>query len=1509
MAPGMKGDSRDSALSSSSTEGDTIKVYLRVRPPDGTVPADGNHGLCLSVLSSNTIHLHSKPEPKIFTFDHVADMDTTQESVFSSVARNIVESCMNGYNGTIFAYGQTGSGKTFTMMGPPDSDNFTHNLRGVIPRSFEYLFFLIDREKEKAGTGKNFLCKCSFIEIYNEQIYDLLDSASAGLLLREHITKGVFVDGAVEQVLSSATEAYQMLTVGWRNRRVAATSMNRESSRSHAVFTITVESVEKSNEVVNIRSSQLNLVDLAGSERQKDTHTEGVRLKEAGNINRSLSCLGKVITALVDVSNGKQRHVCYRESKLTFLLRDSLGGNAKTCIIANIHPGSRYFGETLSTLNFAQRAKLIKNKAVVNEDTQGNVKQLQTELKKLKEQLALLTSGRSLHDVSLPIGTLTHEVGKMDYMNSFLEAMLFLEKSESERKVLLDKVAQLEDLCVKKEKFIQSNKMIIKFREDYITRLEKLHKEAYGNFLPKEQEEIFRELKEELKTLREQVEHHPRVVKYAMENHSLREENKRLRSLQSVKRVQEMDAQAMVELEKAFLEASRKECQNGGQQLCPTVMSTDNCAASVEKLKERLLHMQRELANSQQEYEEFKALTKAPKPSLGQQCFARREQMLKMVKPLDIDVTTSSARPEDKFLGRLYSDSPGVVAFLLLEGISDLIARIRKKLHPGSFSRARDMTELIAKRTVWEFSHSSLEVHADLAQAQVASTAFHWKKSRELELEVQSLQTANQHLERILEATKACKRQEVSHLNKIHMETIKNITTPTKAIQLRSRLVARLSPETLSQNSIDTQSSGEMDGILNEPVPAEMNEQAYEAIAEELRLVQEQLSTCQVKLDEEESKNVKLQQHVYKLESHCTQIQELFSSGRNEWQTEKQNLLEQINALEKQHQDTQCKADILKSEVHDLRIVLQSADKELSSIKTEYDAFREKQEKELSELSLRHMNVQLQLDSVRLEYEKVLEGKTSLQDDYDNLQEILKFETDQLTQQLVESKQESEVQKSAFQNLLLLLESEKEHNQKLTMQLQEDKEHSSQELLKASKTIDPEKPPCEMMPRYEQQEIKLQKLQQDLTAAEELTASLRITNAADKEVVTDLMSQIQKMRMSINQKTEYIEGLTRELEDLNYKYNSALAMKEENKAIIETQERQIEELREAIERVQIADKIEKELLCEDLNHTSEQLSKLTEASEKYAALLQCAQEDMIKKEAIIQELKAQLLKKSEELASCKSECEFKIQQAECFRDSAVAVSQSPKTPPNLDAYLAKHLETQEQEILDRRASAVTLECLVAELNEERDAKNCEILRLKTQLCELENTRLEMQTLMENNRNLQSQLEESRRGKRIGSPRHQDVQNPEEKEKEMNRERIAKTKAMEEMLAVRSELEKNRRELKSKNTAFQEITLEVERTRALELKAFQEKEEMRSKLEEMYEERVKMEKEMSLLRKQVESLAEENGKLVGHQNLNQKIQYLVKLKKEHARLIEEADALRAENAFLKEKGECGKTHPD
>ncbi|NXT38868.1 KIF15 protein, partial [Pelecanoides urinatrix] len=1360
-----------------SVEGDAIKVYVRVRPPsEGTVLTDGDQGLCLSVLSSNTIRLHSKPEPKIFTFDYVANMETTQESVFSSVAKNIVESCMNGYNGTIFAYGQTGSGKTFTMMGPSDSDNFTHSLRGVIPRSFEYLFFLIEREKEKAGSGKSFLCKCSFIEIYNEQIFDLLDSASAGLFLREHIKKGVFVDGAVEQVLSSAAEAYQVLTMGWRNRRVASTSMNRESSRSHAVFTITVESMEKNNEIVNIRSSLLNLVDLAGSERQKDTHTEGLRLKEAGNINRSLSCLGQVITALVDVGNGKQRHICYRDSKLTFLLRDSLGGNAKTCIIANVHPGSRCFGETLSTLNFAQRAKLIKNKAVVNEDTQGDVSQLQAEVKKLKEQLAKLTSVPFMHDISVSQGAVEKGKNNINYMNNFLEAMLFWEKSEGEKKNLLEKIAQLEDLCAKKEKFIQSNKMIVKFREDHIVRLERLHKEAGGSLLPKEQDDLLSELREELQTLREQMEQHPRIAKYAMENHNLREENKRLRSLQSVKKAQEIDAQTIAELEKAFLEASATEKNTGGHHLYSTTISVEgNSLASVERLKARLLQTQSELASSKQEYEEFKELTK--------------------------------------------------------------------------------------------------------------------KKHMELESELQSLRKGNQHLENILEATKAHKRREVSQLHKLHRETLKNITTPTKAYQLRSRLVPRISPEISDYHSEDFQRSEEMmDDILKEPVPPEMNEQAYEAIAEELKVAQEQLSTMQTKLDEEESKNIKLQQHINKLEHHSAQIQELLSSERNNWSKERQELLEQIKSLEKQFQDSQSKTDILKSEVYDLRIVLQSADKELSAVKLEYSAFREKQEKEMSQLSGRHMDVQFQLDSVRLEHEKILEEKASLQDDYDNLQEVAKFETDQLKQQLEDRKQEAEAMKTELcvrQSRFL-----KDFIIQLLM-----------ELLKVLEKAQVEKPSSEMVTRCEQQEAKLQKLEQELAAAEEFIVSLKKTNDADKEVVTDLMRQIQELRSSMNHKTESIDGLTRELEDINCKYNLVLAAKEESKGIIEDQEKKIEELKEALERRQIADNIERDLLCEDLHHTTDQLIRLTEASKKHDSLLQCAQEDITKKEALIQELREQLDRMTEELEKRKNEYELKMKQIDCFVDSSsVTFPQCPKTPPNFDVNLAKLLETHEQEIADRRASAINLEHLVHELNEERRAKNDEILRLKEQLNELDNLRLEMQILVENNRNLQSLVEAQRLSKN-SDQKHPDVQYLKEKEEEIAEERLAKNKAMEEMLKIKAELEETKNTLKIKENTCLEMTLEMERTRALELKAFHEKEEIRSKLEETYEERDRIGKEMDLLRKQVDFLAEENGKLLGHQNLNQKIQYLVKLKKDYAKLTEETEKLRVENAFLKESKKC------
>ncbi|XP_067910518.1 kinesin-like protein KIF15 isoform X2 [Heterodontus francisci] len=1390
MPPAGKGDVIDvPSVQSPSVEGDSIKVYVRVRPPAKSTElfTDGDHGLCLAVTSSNTIRLSSKPEPKIFTYDHVADMDTTQEAVFSAVARGIIESCMNGYNGTIFAYGQTGSGKTFTMLGPSDdSENFTHNLRGVIPRSFEYLFYLINREKEKAGEGKNFLCKCSFIEIYNEQIFDLLDPASTGLFLRENIKTGVFVEGVVEQVVTSAAEAYQVLSLGWRNRSVASTSMNRESSRSHAVFTVTIQSKEKINDLVNIRTSQLNLVDLAGSERQKDTHAEGLRLKEASSINRSLSCLGHVIMGLVDVANGKNRHICYRDSKLTFLLRDSLGGNAKTYIIANVHPGSRCFGETLSTLQFARRAKLIKNKAIVNEDTQGNIHQLQAEIKKLKEQLSELSKGQISPGIETKRATVSedkNEVDDSEWKNRFLEAMLLWENSESQNQTLKEKIGQLKDVCAKKEKILQSNKMIVKFRETSIARLEKLLKESQGNLPHDEKDVVIIELREEIQTLKEQIEQDPRVASYAMENRTLREESKYLNSLESVKRAKEVNLRMAAELEKAFLEASASEKNTGGQALYQSPVKVENISAvSQERLKARLLQAQSDFSSVKQEYEEFQELTK--------------------------------------------------------------------------------------------------------------------KKQMELESEVHTLQKANQHLENILEATKAHTRQEVSQLNKMHAETIKNMTTPTKSVyNLRSRMILRMSSEGTPGVCVEVEPGTQEGDIMNEPLPPEMNEQAYEAIAEELQMVQEQLTNLQAKLDEAESKNVKLQQNIDKLEHHSAQMNELIVSERHDRNKDQQELIKKNKFLEKELQDCQNKNDILQSEVSDLRVVLHSADKELTAVKEEYSSYRIKQDAEHSQLSAQFINIQLQLDKISLEHEKVLEEKRSLQDTYDNLQEVVEFkayETDQLRETLEQMKEEAEALRTEITSLMELLETEKERNQKLASQLQQDIENNSKELLKALDEKDLlKKQSSGLLLKSEQQAMELKNMEHSLADAKKIIADLEKKNAADQEVVTVLMSQIQEMRSSCSQKTEAVSGLTQELEDIKLKYSTALAAKEENKVLIERKEKEIMEMREAVERKENSCNVQMEMLSEDLTSVTQQLDQLTEDSKKQASILQIMQEEAEKNATTIKELQDQLKAKDAEIQAAKCEYEQKLRQIESFRDISADMPQTPRTPSTFQMDPVRIFESQQEKLDDRRASQATLKVLLNEMELERAAKNEQILQLKSQLCESKNLQLEMDALKRHCRNLESSLEKEQT-RAITEHQH-----PNEAEKKLIEEAKAKEAAIEKLVTVEAELRAKRTTLEAIQCSIKDFQDEVERTRSLEAKAFNDKEEFRSALESACEEKERLSWEVETLREQVASLTEENGKLVGHQNLQQKIQHLVKVKKENVRLLEEVNLLKLENVKLKE----------
>ncbi|KAL2913031.1 hypothetical protein HK105_207486 [Polyrhizophydium stewartii] len=373
-----------------SGRGENIMVVCRCRPFNEREKANGHTKICEIDSRNGVISLKNPKQDsdvKTFTFDAAFDEGCLQTEVYNSTARVIVDAALGGFNGTVFVYGQTGTGKTFSMQGVPN----VPQLRGIIPTTFHHIFDYISQTSQK-----KFLVRVSFLEIYNEEIKDLLIKANknpkGGLDLKENPETGVYVKNLSAFVVKSVEEMEHLMDVGNKNRSVGATLMNENSSRSHSIFTITIESSEPGPDGQDrYVSGKLNLVDLAGSERQSKTGASGDRLKEATKINLSLSALGNCISALVD---GKSSHIPYRDSKLTRLLQDSLGGNAKTLMIATLSPASYNFDETLSTLRYANRAKSIKNKPVVNEDPKdAMLREYQEEIERLRRALEARQQG------------------------------------------------------------------------------------------------------------------------------------------------------------------------------------------------------------------------------------------------------------------------------------------------------------------------------------------------------------------------------------------------------------------------------------------------------------------------------------------------------------------------------------------------------------------------------------------------------------------------------------------------------------------------------------------------------------------------------------------------------------------------------------------------------------------------------------------------------------------------------------------------------------------------------------------------------------------------------------------------------------------------------------------------------------------------------------------------------------------------------------------------------------
>ena len=361
-----------------------VRVAVRVRPPNQRELAGEGNNVCVDVVPADGIV--KVGSDRAFTFDVAFSMEATQAEVFDTIGIDLVGWVLGGYNASVFAYGQTSSGKTHSMMGARNSEV----LKGLIPRIISLLWectraFLDENSKHDC------VLKASYLEIYNEEIRDLLGNCEK-LKLRSDPKKGSFASGLTMVLLKNGEEAMKCIERGAQLRSVAATNFNSESSRSHAVFELHISKTYPTDNGNMVSTSRLSLTDLAGSERSSKVGTSGMSLQEGNNINKSLSTLGRCITALVDISQGKKALAPFRDSVLTLYLREALVGNVLTTMLANVSPVNSNMEETVSTLRFAASAKRIKTKVTKNEDSQQKrIRELTEELEAIKKELTVQT--------------------------------------------------------------------------------------------------------------------------------------------------------------------------------------------------------------------------------------------------------------------------------------------------------------------------------------------------------------------------------------------------------------------------------------------------------------------------------------------------------------------------------------------------------------------------------------------------------------------------------------------------------------------------------------------------------------------------------------------------------------------------------------------------------------------------------------------------------------------------------------------------------------------------------------------------------------------------------------------------------------------------------------------------------------------------------------------------------------------------------------------------------------
>eukprot|EP00029_Vermamoeba_vermiformis_P010617 TRINITY_DN5621_c0_g1_i1.p1 TRINITY_DN5621_c0_g1~~TRINITY_DN5621_c0_g1_i1.p1 ORF type:complete len:1483 (-),score=519.00 TRINITY_DN5621_c0_g1_i1:38-4486(-) len=1041
--------------------GDNVKVFVRVRPSN---KREEKSTSCILVRDQSSVILDARP-PKIFTYDYVADENSTQESIFEQVGKPIADSCITGYHGTIFAYGQTGSGKTFTIQGAlTDKGEEIHEIRGLIPRVLEYIFHLMNK-RQRENPCLEYFTTCSYLEIYNEQITDLLNPSQAKLQIRDDVKKGIFVENLVEEAVSTADQAYRLLKYGATNRHVGKTAMNETSSRSHSVFTIYIQSKETKAGVTAVKYSRLHLIDLAGSERQKSTEATGLRLKEAGNINKSLSVLGNVIRALVEVANGRDQFVHYRDSKLTFLLKDSLGGNSKTSIIATISPSDKCLGETLSTLKFAQRAKLIRNKAVINEESSSSMIQMQAELKRLRSELATTQAElavaknhsdessfddhhRAEFDKECNLSPSSQSSAQSTENVHEVEAALYLALDreqifEEEKQKLFTKIESLQMLIERKEYFLQSTKMILRLRE---ARLERVKNGA------EDKDEDTKALKEEIDQLKAQIAHHPDVARFAIENLELRElieyyetnfdEQIEERSSEIVKLrdfVYELSCtvKKLIEDKHKLLELYSKGANSPSKSHVQSELQRWKYEQELERLRSELDSVQNEYSQERRKWQQREIQLASDLTATQQQLNEAEESFNQTLfsKQLEVDRVTDQNRDTIKLLQGTYENElknlqegfemsetlskKANLTILTLEKQISQLAEDKDRLE--SQVRERDETIRRMKKNINKVTDENRRMSICFAAEDVQAV-----RDKKLEEDNKVLGRQIGQLQMTCEAQSqqiTKQEREASELKQKHQQEREELEakwmSEKSSVEQLSTQLAEMKEENESlseeaeyrKNQIEQyqKSQVELEGViegLKKDVSSSVDEiQALRNTIERQREVLESSSSNAEKISTLMADNAKLQDDLLKSKEEVDKHQNSLTAA----QKQIEELQESIRGLEQDGKAKNDTIDSLKEFVENMRGKLNAKDDELRALNCEL----EDKKAELRDSKER----ETQLLQVQERYEKLTIEKDEMQEKYETqhgeLLNELKYkheEVKQIKQQL--SDREQELQRS-----------------------------------------------------------------------------------------------------------------------------------------------------------------------------------------------------------------------------------------------------------------------------------------------------------------------------------------------------------------------------------------------------------------------------------------------------------------------------------------------------------------